>query len=201
MLNKYAGLLMVGVGLAIVLSQPSTASAQAGPNLVIAMSHTGNFTVGVPGVYTIVVSNIGGTASSGLLQVLDYFYNDQGIDLPFKFVSAVGSVWSCSYVLGFPSEYVSCSTSGVIAPGGSAPPITLTVIPTVSKTVTNTVCGVLNCSSDPTIIVGAVPTLPEWAMIVLTALLALAGAAALRRRTTWAGASISHRPNPNERSI
>jgi hypothetical protein len=31
---------------------------------------------------------------------------------------------------------------------------------------------------------GAVPTLPEWAMIALTALLALAGVAAMRRRTS-----------------
>jgi hypothetical protein len=149
------------------------------------MSHTGYFTVGVNGVYTIVVSNIGGTASGGLIQIFDYFYNDEGIELPFKFVSAVGSGWSCEYVLGFPSEYVSCSTSGVIAPGGSAPSIALTVIPTVSKTVTNTACvSDGNCSIDPTIIVAAVPALPEWAMIALTGFLALVGFAALRRRTT-----------------
>jgi hypothetical protein len=37
---------------------------------------------------------------------------------------------------------------------------------------------------DPTIVLPAVPTLPEWAMIVLSALLAVAGVAAMRRRTT-----------------
>jgi hypothetical protein len=39
-------------------------------------------------------------------------------------------------------------------------------------------------ASDVTIVVAAVPTLPEWAMIVLTALLAWAGVTALRRRAT-----------------
>jgi uncharacterized repeat protein (TIGR01451 family) len=57
--------LLLSVGMAVVLSRPSMAGAQAGPDLVIAMSHTGNFTVGENGVYTIVVSNIGGTATSG----------------------------------------------------------------------------------------------------------------------------------------
>ena len=54
MLHK-SGRFLVSLGLATVLSQPSTAWAQAGANLAIAMSHTGNFTVGVNGVYTIVV--------------------------------------------------------------------------------------------------------------------------------------------------
>jgi exosortase sorting signal-containing protein len=41
-----------------------------------------------------------------------------------------------------------------------------------------------NFATDPTLVVAAVPTLPEWAMIVLTALLALAGFVAMRRRAT-----------------
>ena len=41
-------------------------------------------------------------------------------------------------------------------------------------------------ASDVTIVVAAVPTLPEWARIALAGLLALAGFAALRRRTTSA---------------
>src|SRR5579864_6160388 len=58
--------ILAGVGVAVLLLKPSTAWAQAGPNLVIAMSHRGNFTVGVNGVYTILVSNIGGTAASSV---------------------------------------------------------------------------------------------------------------------------------------
>jgi uncharacterized repeat protein (TIGR01451 family) len=55
----------------------------------IAMSHRGNFTVGEPGVYTIVVSNIGGTASSGLIEVTTSFFS----------VSATGTGWSCQYFI------------------------------------------------------------------------------------------------------
>ena len=65
MVHKCTGLL-VGVRLAVLLLQPPSAWAQAGPKLIIAMSHTGNFTLGKPGVYTIVVSNIGGTAASSV---------------------------------------------------------------------------------------------------------------------------------------
>jgi uncharacterized repeat protein (TIGR01451 family) len=200
--------LAVSVGLAVLFSQPSTAVAQAGPNLVIAMSHTGNFTVGENGVYTIVVSNIGGTASSGPIAVSDTLSGNFPVGYPledipqFGFVSATGTGWSCSLVglggIPFDAFYVGCTSSSVIVAGGFAPPITLTVLPTVSGTVTNqadvgaTPCGPSNtgvCSfvaiaNDPTIVVAAVPTLPEWAMIVLTALLALACFAAIRLRTT-----------------
>jgi hypothetical protein len=190
MLHKSIGL-RAGVTVAVLLALPWTAWAQAGPNLVIAMSHTGNFTVGVPGVYTIVVSNIGGTASSGYLAVEDVLGY-----LPFTFVSATGTDWSCHfYEKGppNPAEMICERSSALIGPGASAFPITLTVIPTFSGTWTNTAtltyaCGPVTCltstAADPTIIVAAVPTLPEWAMIVLTALLALAGVIALRRRTT-----------------
>jgi hypothetical protein len=84
----------------------------------------------------------------------------------------------------------------MIAAGGSASPITLTVTPFgASGTVTNTATLVYPCiggiggfcsssASDPTIVMAAVPTLPGWAMIVLTGLLVLAGFAAMPRRTT-----------------
>jgi uncharacterized repeat protein (TIGR01451 family) len=188
MLHRYTCLL-VGASVAVLLFQPSTAWAQAGPNLAIAMSHKGNFTVGVNGVYTIVVSNTGGTASSGQIQV-----DDESLQEPtFTTVSASGGGWSCS--IHFPTfgrtYIVRCTSSSVIAPGGSTFPIALTALPYVSGTVTNTASldsgsggGTTGpAASDPTIIVAAVPTLPQLAMIVLTGLLALAGVTALRRRT------------------
>jgi len=45
-------------------------------------------------------------------------------------------------------------------------------------------CTLVSSASDPTIVLPAVPTLPEWAMIVLVSLFGLAGVAALRRRPT-----------------
>jgi uncharacterized repeat protein (TIGR01451 family) len=168
------------------------------------MSHTGNFTSGVNGVYTIVVSNTGGTASSGPIAVSDTLSSSEGNNpvVPyFEFVSATGTGWSCStyQTTGFPFDffYVGCISASVIAAGASAPPITLTVIPTIIGTVTNeagvgaTLCPPsfgcdVHVAFDPTIVVAAVPTLPEWAMIALSTLLALAGVTTLRRRTNVA---------------
>jgi hypothetical protein len=177
--------LLAAVAVAAVLSQSSPGWAQTGPNLVIAMHHTGNFTVGVPGIYTIVVSNIGGTASTGQIEVTDDFAVDFGPPLfNSGYVSAVGAGWSCLYFVGFSSARLFCDNSGVIAAGASAPPITLTVLPFASGSVTNTACfSGGNCASDPTIILAAVPTLPQWALIALTVCLVLAGVVALRRRT------------------
>jgi len=162
-----------------LLAQPSTARGQAGPDLVITMHHTGNFTVGVPGVHTIVVSNIGDVATSDQ-SVGDQLSGPPGDPQPpgFTFVSGTGSGWSCSLPSYFPADlnYVLCSSFSVIPAGGSAPPITLTVLPTVSGTVTNTATvqyvtggGVpVHTASDPTIVVAAVLTLPQWAMMALS---------------------------------
>jgi hypothetical protein len=206
MLHKSSLLVSLGVGLATVLYQPSTAWAQPGPDLVIAISHTGNFTEGQNGVYTIVVSNIGVTASSGQIDA-GFALNPNATFPPqlgtieFQFVSATGTGWTCFAQYGFPADSigVTCFSSIAIAPGASAFPITLTVIPdgspeNVSGTVTQMavvgypcssvfVCTNNNSASDPTMIVAAVPTLPEWAMMTLAVLLTLAGVAALRRRT------------------
>jgi hypothetical protein len=179
--------LVAAVAVAAVVSQPSYAWAQTGPDLTIAISHTGNFTVGVDGVYTIVVSNIGGTATSESFEVLDHFES-----LPFTFVSAAGVGWFCSYFRGFPNEYLTCENLSSIASAGSAAPITVTVLPSGSGTVTNrvTVEGgretnfAIHSASDVTIVLAGVPTLPQWALIALTVCLALAGVAALRTRTT-----------------
>jgi hypothetical protein len=45
-------------------------------------------------------------------------------------------------------------------------------------------------ATEPTIVVAAVQTLPEWAMIVLTGLLVMAGVAAMSRRQRRPGASF-----------
>jgi hypothetical protein len=192
--------LLVAVAVAAVLSQPSITSAQTGPDLTIAISHSGNFTVGVNGVYTIVVSNIGATATSGPIAVYDNLNPSSCYGCPhgtdFDFVSATGTGWSCFAEHG-DFIVVNCSSTSVIAPGGSAFPITLTVVPTEAMTVGNVAEWAYPCdpitficatngqsNSDTTIVVAAVPTLPQWALIALTVCLALAGVAALRRGRT-----------------
>lgn len=150
------------------------------------MSHNGNFTVGENGVYTIVISNIGGTASSGHIGVID-----EMLPPGFTFVSATGTGWSCFLDLHQPpnnNSTVTCDSSTIIAAGGSGSPVTLTVRRTVGGTVTNTANAVgggdtvstNNIASDVTIVVPAVPMLPQWAMIALALLLAVAGVAAMR---------------------
>jgi uncharacterized repeat protein (TIGR01451 family) len=185
------GCLLAGV-VAVVLCEPSAAWAQTGPDLVIAKSHSGNFTVGTNGVYTIVVSNIGGTASSGQITVHDDSPN--GLEV----VSATGTGWSCSVRLSClicpgGTSIVDCNSAAVVTPGASAFPLTFTVNPCCgSFTATNTVAVagggetiVTNdTASDPTMVVVPVPTLPQWALMALTVFLALAGVTALHRRRT-----------------
>jgi mucin-19 len=165
MWRTHSCLLVVGgLGVAVLLAQPSTAWAQAGPNLAIALSHNGNFTVGENGVYTIVVSNIGGmaTAINGLIEVST---TDLCCD-------TTEPGWFCYVIflrIDFPRRLV-CAFTNQIAPGGSAPPLTLTFVPSVSGTVTNTVYlfaqgGTYSTNSSATdvaIVLPAVPTLPEW---------------------------------------
>jgi uncharacterized repeat protein (TIGR01451 family) len=184
---------LAAVAVAAVLSQPSV-RAQTGPNLVIAMHHTGNFTVGVNGVYTIVVSNTGGTASSGQISVDDELNPSGAYDFDLR--SETGTGWSCSVDHHMPPNNhvsTSCVTTSVIAPGGLAPSITLTVIPIVSGTFINVADvggggGMGSSASDPIIVLAGVPTLPPWALIALTVCLALAAVVAMRRRTPQADA-------------
>jgi hypothetical protein len=177
------------VAVAAVMWQPSPAWAKAPPNLVIAMSHTGNFTVGVNGVYTIMVSNIGGTpATSGPIDVLVPLTGPEFFRPVFSFVSGAGTGWNCM-VVGDPFQDALCRASLPIPAGGSAPPITLTVLPNVAGTLENTAelhedFSRIATVTDVTIVLAALPTLPQWALIVLIVCLALAGVAALRRRTT-----------------
>jgi hypothetical protein len=185
-----------------VLSHSSFAWAQAGPDLIIAKSHTGDFMVGANGIYTIVVSNVGDTASSppnlDPIQIVDAWGN-----IGFAFVSGTGTGWSC-FPVPQPGGVV-CRYSGVVPAGGSAPQFTLTVMPRVSGTVTNTVTvegggdTILtnNSSSDVTVVLAGVPTLPEWALIALTVLLLLAGVAAMRQRMTQAARPVPERGAEN----
>jgi uncharacterized repeat protein (TIGR01451 family) len=108
---------LAAVGFVVLLSQPVTLWAQTGPDLTIAMSHHGNFTVGVNGVYTIVVSNSGGTAVNEAIEV-----DDDLSGLPFTFVSATGTGWSCALhhrLVPPVGDLVTCGLISALAPGAS----------------------------------------------------------------------------------
>ena len=96
-----------------VLSVTNTAVA----DISISKTHSGNFTVGQNGVFTLDVSNNGPSAASGTITVTDTLPAGLG------YVSATGSGWSC----GAAGQDVTCTHSGPLANGASLPAISLTV--------------------------------------------------------------------------
>ncbi|MCL4215331.1 MAG: DUF11 domain-containing protein, partial [Gemmatimonadales bacterium] len=86
-------------------------------DLIIAKTHSGNFTVGVNGVYTLTVTNQGRLASSGTVTVTDV------LPAGLSFVSGTGTGWSCGAV----GQTVTCTNATAIAASGGTSVITLTV--------------------------------------------------------------------------
>ncbi len=137
-------------------ADPTTIAA--GPNLTITKSHTGNFTQGQTGTYTLTVTNTGASPTSTPVVVND--------NLPIGLAStgASGTGWTCAPG----GQSFSCTRNDPLAPGASYPPLTLTVQVAVdapaSATNTATISGggdvdtSNNSVSDPTTII-AVPDL------------------------------------------
>jgi uncharacterized repeat protein (TIGR01451 family) len=134
------------------------------PNLGITKTHSGNFTVGVNGTYTLTASNSGNGATSGTITVTD--------NLPTGLtVAAVPSIpnWNCSTtVVG--SSTMTCTSTTVIPAGANHPnAITLSVAVSAAAFAASPVTNVANISgggepafnngnnsaSDPTTINGA----------------------------------------------
>jgi len=156
------------------------------PDLAIAKTHVGPFVQGQAGAtYNMVVTNVGSGATSGTVMVTD--------TLPAGLTATAmsGSGWSCTLAT------VTCTRSDALAAGASYPAIVLAV--NVSTTAPSSVINIAAVSgggdttpangttSDATAITAAavqvaIPTLGEWAMLLLATFLALAGAAATRKR-------------------
>ena len=109
-------------------SDPTTVLAPV--DLTIDKSHSGNFTLGANGSYTLTVSNGGGVATTGTVTVTDVLPAGLG------FVSATGTNWTC----GNASGTVTCTRTTRSRPASSAQSITLTVSVAAAAfpTVTNT---------------------------------------------------------------
>ena len=139
-------------------SDPTTVTA--GVDLTIDKSHTGNFTEGINGTYSLTVSNGGGTATSANVTVTDVLPTGLG------FVSGTGTGWNNCTVA---TQTVTCVrlAANTIAAGGAAPAITLTVtvaaaaIPSVTNTASVAGGGEPaanngnNSDSDPTTVIAA----------------------------------------------
>jgi uncharacterized repeat protein (TIGR01451 family) len=101
------------------------------PDLKIVKSHTGTFTQGGTGTYTLGVSNVGLAATTGQVTVTD--------TLPTGLTpqTVSGSGWTCDPITG---QTVTCRRSDSLAAGASYPAITLTVViaSNASTSLTNT---------------------------------------------------------------
>ena len=102
------------------------------PDLTIAKSHSGNFTRGATGTYTLTVSNISlGAASSGIVTVID--------TLPAGLIptAASGSGWSCSIA----SQTVTCTRADPLGAISSYPAINIgaSVAQSAAATLVNSV--------------------------------------------------------------
>jgi uncharacterized repeat protein (TIGR01451 family) len=106
----------LGEGRSATRTTPVQVIPPGSPDLAIAMSHSGDFTVGSQGVYTVAITNIGAPATSGVITVIDM--------LPpgLTYISATGSGWNCSVS----DETVTCTNPEPVNPGVSST-ITLTV--------------------------------------------------------------------------
>ena len=133
-------------------SDPTTINGVA--DVTIAKTHSGNFTQGQNGTYTITVSNVGGAATSGTVTVSDT------LPAGLSYVSATGTGWTC----GAAGQTVTCTRATALAASASYPAITLTVAvaanSALSLTNTATVSGggqtntANDSSSDPTTVNG-----------------------------------------------
>lgn len=127
------------------------------PDLAIAKSHTGDFTRGSTGTYTIAVSNTGTGATSGAVTVTDTLPAGLAPTGPVGLVNG----WTC----GISAQTVTCTRSNALAAGASYPNITVAVnvLQTAAASVTNTaavsgggdISPANNSDDDPTTIVSA----------------------------------------------
>ena len=104
----------------------------AGADLTVTKTHTGNFTQGQRGAaYTITVGNSGAVPTSGLVTAIDL------VPTGLTPSAASGTGWTCDII----GQAVTCVRSDPLSPGGSYPPITVTVdvAPNAPASLTNSV--------------------------------------------------------------
>ena len=108
----------------------------AAPDLRLTKAHSGNFTVGVQGVYSLVVNNtLGSVPTSALITVVDTLPAGLG----YVSAGSGGTGWTCAAA----GQVVTCTSNTVIAAGAaSANPITINVsvaavaVPSVTNSAT-----------------------------------------------------------------
>jgi trimeric autotransporter adhesin len=144
-----------GGDLVILANQTMSVANVPVADLAIAKSHTGSFTEGTNGVYTIGVTNNGPSSTTGTITMTDT------LPTGLTYVSAAGTGWTC----GAAGQIVTCTRPSPLNSGVAAPAITLTVsvggaaYPSVTNSATvssgafDNIAG-NNTASDPTTVIG-----------------------------------------------
>ncbi len=115
------------------------------PNLVVTKSHTGNFTVGQTGTYTITVFNSGAQATTtATVTVTDTL--PAGLTYVSASGSASGTGWTCAAATAVPTQTVTCTRTTAIAANSAAPPITLPVTVAAAAAIASPVTNNVNVS-------------------------------------------------------
>jgi fimbrial isopeptide formation D2 family protein/uncharacterized repeat protein (TIGR01451 family) len=121
-------------------SANATAQAFIGrADLAITKSHSGNFSAGANGTYTLSVTNNGPSTAASPIVVTDVIPSGE------SFVSATGTSWTCPFSAGT----VTCTYGSGLASGATASPISL-VVSTPANTVNGTVIDNTASVTSPT---------------------------------------------------
>jgi uncharacterized repeat protein (TIGR01451 family) len=116
-----------------VASDPTTVRGSV-PNLGISKSHTGNFTAGQNGTYTIAVSNSGPDAAHGPITVTD------PLPTGMTFVSGSGAGWAC----GALGQNVTCTRNDQLGAGETT---SITLVVAVDRLAAANIVNVANVAS------------------------------------------------------
>jgi uncharacterized repeat protein (TIGR01451 family) len=104
----------------------------ANADLSLAMTRTGDLTVGSSTSYTLTVANGGVDDEMGPVTVVDT------LPAGLKLVSAGGSGWTCTNAQSSGQTVVTCTQAGPLKPGAKMPALTIAVSPTAPGNYTNT---------------------------------------------------------------
>ncbi len=121
-------------------SGSDTTSISTAPDLGITKTHTGNFSVGTNGVFTLTVSNAGTVNAAGTITVTD------SLPAGLTYVSASGTGWTCQAG----GQEVICTNSNPLSAGASSTLLlTVSVGAAAIGNLTNTATVVIAGDSNP----------------------------------------------------
>jgi uncharacterized repeat protein (TIGR01451 family) len=116
-----------------IASAPAAVTVRGVPDVTIDKTHTGTTWVrGAQGTFNLLVSNVGGLATSGPVAIDDTLPTGLGI------VTASGTNWTCS--VSVPTNSLHCERGDPLAPGAAYEPVSVVanVLESAPDTVVNT---------------------------------------------------------------